>query len=47
MEYQGPKIRLNSIDMTVVIAGEGPDVPLVPCKLSSPRVVLTPVSASW
>lgn len=47
MEYQRPKIRVNSIDMTVVVAGERPDVPFVPCKLSSRGVVLTPVSASW
>ena len=29
MEYQGRKIRVNNIDMNVVIAGEGQDVLLV------------------
>ena len=47
MEYQGRKIRVNSIDMNVVIAGEDPDVLLVPYKLSSLDVVPTPVSAGW
>jgi len=42
MEYQGRKIGVNSIDMNVVIGGEGPDVLHLPHKLSSPEVVLTP-----
>jgi hypothetical protein len=29
MDYQKRKIRVNGIDMNVVIAGEGPDVLLV------------------
>jgi hypothetical protein len=29
MEYQGRKIRVNNIDMNVVVAGEGQDVLLV------------------
>jgi pimeloyl-ACP methyl ester carboxylesterase len=29
MEYHGPKIRVNSIDMNAVVAGERPEVLLV------------------